>query len=172
VIINGVCIGNRIYRTLTELVTMCNYNRFLNSHISQFTIACEKSYVSPVGVTTQRLPTMGTPMPPTPPPGATDSTSNSYSYWYMCVQTESQSQDQSYFTTGGLPPISSSWRQASWDSLLEIFLAYGHSPYVTISLSWRWVCLLWICLGFRQVHVPYVIDYPFFCTIYEGKSIS
>jgi hypothetical protein len=26
------------------------------------------------------------------------------------------SQSQSYFTTGGLPPISSSWRQAPWDS--------------------------------------------------------
>jgi hypothetical protein len=25
------------------------------------------------------------------------------------------SQSQSYFTTGGLPPISSSWRQAPWD---------------------------------------------------------
>jgi hypothetical protein len=26
-----------------------------------------------------------------------------------------QSQSQSYFTTGGLPPISSSWRQAPWE---------------------------------------------------------
>jgi hypothetical protein len=31
------------------------------------------------------------------------------------------SQSQSYFTTGGLPPISSSWRQAPWDSRPEIF---------------------------------------------------
>jgi hypothetical protein len=30
--------------------------------------------------------------------------------------SESQSQSQSYFTTGGLPPISSSWRQAFWGS--------------------------------------------------------
>jgi hypothetical protein len=30
---------------------------------------------------------------------------------------------QSYFTTGGLPPISSSWRQAPWGSLTEIFFA-------------------------------------------------
>jgi hypothetical protein len=28
----------------------------------------------------------------------------------------SQSQSQSYFTTGGLPSISSSWRQAPWDA--------------------------------------------------------
>jgi hypothetical protein len=27
-------------------------------------------------------------------------------------QSQSQTQSQSYFTTGGLPPISSSWRQA------------------------------------------------------------
>jgi hypothetical protein len=31
------------------------------------------------------------------------------------------SQSQSYFTTGGLPPVSSSWRQAPWDSRPEIF---------------------------------------------------
>jgi hypothetical protein len=31
------------------------------------------------------------------------------------------SQGQSYFTTGGLPPISSSWCQAPWDSRPEIF---------------------------------------------------
>jgi hypothetical protein len=29
---------------------------------------------------------------------------------------------QSYFRTGGLPPISSSWRQAPWDSRPENFL--------------------------------------------------
>jgi hypothetical protein len=32
----------------------------------------------------------------------------------------SSSQSQSYFTTGGLPPISSSWRQAHWDSRPDI----------------------------------------------------
>jgi hypothetical protein len=32
-----------------------------------------------------------------------------------------QSQNQSYFTTGGLPPISSSWRRAPWDSRPEFF---------------------------------------------------
>jgi hypothetical protein len=46
----------------------------------------------------------------------------------------SQSQSQSYFTTGDLPPISLSWRQAPWDSRPEIFSRLnpcGHSPYVT-----------------------------------------
>jgi hypothetical protein len=32
----------------------------------------------------------------------------------------SQIQSQSYFTTGGLPPVSSSWRQAPWDPRPEI----------------------------------------------------
>jgi hypothetical protein len=35
--------------------------------------------------------------------------------------TDCQSQSQSYFTTGGLRAISSSWRQAPWDSGPEIF---------------------------------------------------
>jgi hypothetical protein len=29
----------------------------------------------------------------------------------------------------------------------------GNSPYVTSSLTRRWVCLLWICLTFRQVYI-------------------
>jgi hypothetical protein len=36
-----------------------------------------------------------------------------------------QSQSQSYFTTGGLPPISSSWPQAPWGSRPEIFFPNG-----------------------------------------------
>jgi hypothetical protein len=36
-------------------------------------------------------------------------------YW-QCIQGQSTFQSQSYFTTGGVPPISSSWRQAPWDS--------------------------------------------------------
>jgi hypothetical protein len=33
-----------------------------------------------------------------------------------------QSQSQSNFTTGGLPPMSSSWRQVPWGSRPENFL--------------------------------------------------
>jgi hypothetical protein len=49
-------------------------------------------------------------------------------------------QNQSYFTTGGLPPISSSWRQAPWGPRPEIFfqqISYDNSPYVTPSLTRR-----------------------------------
>jgi hypothetical protein len=31
----------------------------------------------------------------------------------------------------------------------------GNSPYVTSSLTRRWVCLLWICLAFRQVYMSH-----------------
>jgi hypothetical protein len=65
-------------------------------------------------------------------------------------------QSQSYFTTGGLPPISSSWRQATWDSRPEFFTQLntcGCSPYITSSLTRRWACLLWIYLVFIRVRV-------------------
>jgi hypothetical protein len=66
-----------------------------------------------------------------------------------------KSRSQSYFTTGSLPPISSSWCQAPWDPRLEFFFqlnSCGNSPYVTSSLTRRWVCLSWICLAFCQVY--------------------
>jgi hypothetical protein len=47
----------------------------------------------------------------------------------------------------------------------------GHSPYVTPSLRRRWVCLLWICLAFRQVyisHIAHVIEISSFWTIYKS----
>jgi hypothetical protein len=53
---------------------------------------------------------------------------------------------QPYFTTGCLPPISSSWRRAPSDSRLETFSFQlnpcGHSPHVTLSLTRDWVCHL------------------------------
>jgi hypothetical protein len=57
-------------------------------------------------------------------------------------QSQSQSQSQSYFTTGGLPPNSSSWRQAPWDPRPDLFFqlnSCGNCPYVTSSLTRRWV---------------------------------
>jgi hypothetical protein len=67
--------------------------------------------------------------------------------------TQSQSQIQSYFTTGGLPPISSFRRQTCWGSRPDIFFflqlnPYGHSPWVSSSLTRKWACLLWISLAF------------------------
>jgi hypothetical protein len=78
---------------------------------------------------------------------------------------QSQSHRQSYFTTSGLPPISLSWRQAPLSPTTRDFFPQLNpcsiSPYVTSSLTRRWVCLLRICLAFSQVyilHIQHVIE--------------
>jgi hypothetical protein len=65
-----------------------------------------------------------------------------------------RSQSQSYFTTDGLPSISSTWWQAFWDSRPKFSFQLntcGNSPYVTSSLTRRWACLLWICLALKHL---------------------
>jgi hypothetical protein len=32
----------------------------------------------------------------------------------------------------------------------------GISPYVTSTLTRKWICLLWICLAFRQVYISHI----------------
>jgi hypothetical protein len=65
----------------------------------------------------------------------------------------SQSQSQSNFTTGGLLPISVSWRQAPWDPRSVFFqlntCCYGH--YVKSSLTGGWVCRLQLLLVIASV---------------------
>jgi hypothetical protein len=39
-----------------------------------------------------------------------------------------RNKSQSYFTTGGLPPFSSSWRRAPWDSRPELFFSLKWTP--------------------------------------------
>jgi hypothetical protein len=63
----------------------------------------------------------------------------------------SQSQSQIYFMTGDLPPISSSWREAPWDSrsviLFSNWTLRGYSPYVKSSLTRGLVCRLQLLLA-------------------------
>jgi hypothetical protein len=65
-------------------------------------------------------------------------------------QSQSQRQSQSYFNTGSIPPINSSWRQAPWDSRHSNFTSqmntFDYSPYVTSSLTRGWVCRLQLLL--------------------------
>jgi hypothetical protein len=67
------------------------------------------------------------------------------------VHDVAQSQSQSYFTTGGLPPISSSWLSAPSDSRHSNFIfqlnTCGYSPYVASSLTRGWVCHLQLLLA-------------------------
>jgi hypothetical protein len=61
--------------------------------------------------------------------------------------------------TGSLLPISSSWCHAPSDSWAQIpppqLNLCGNSLSATSSLT-RWVCLLWICLAFRQVYISHI----------------
>jgi hypothetical protein len=72
-----------------------------------------------------------------------------FPYNWLC---QSQIQSQSYFTTGDLPPISSSWRQSPWDARPDIFFfqmnTFGNAPYVTSCLTRGWVCHLQLLLVF------------------------
>jgi hypothetical protein len=65
--------------------------------------------------------------------------------------TNTQSQSQSYFTTSGLPPISSSWCQAPADPWRSNFIfqlnTCDYSPYVTFSLTKGWFCHLQLLLA-------------------------
>jgi hypothetical protein len=68
------------------------------------------------------------------------------------MTAEYHSQSQSHFTTGGLPPICSSWRQAPWDLRPDFSFQIntcGHSPYVTSSLE-RMCLSFTIAAGPRQ----------------------
>jgi hypothetical protein len=61
-----------------------------------------------------------------------------------------RAKSQSYLSTGGLPLISSSWRQAPWDSRPAIFFQLNtcfHSPNVKSSLTRGWVCNLQLLLA-------------------------
>jgi hypothetical protein len=66
-------------------------------------------------------------------------------------------ESRSYFTTGGLPLISSSWRQAPWNSrpVFSFFQlnACGYSPYVTSSLTRGWVCRLQLLLVLTSARI-------------------
>jgi hypothetical protein len=68
---------------------------------------------------------------------------------YYSTMSTQLIESQSYCTTGGLPPISSSWRQAPWVPRPVFFLhlnTCGYSSYVTSSLTRGWVCRLQLLL--------------------------
>jgi hypothetical protein len=67
---------------------------------------------------------------------------------------------------------SSPLRPTTRDSFFELNPS-GNSPYVTSSLTRRWVSLLWICLAFCQVYIPHIehiIENVSFCTTQKFVS--
>jgi hypothetical protein len=71
-------------------------------------------------------------------------------FWALITGTL-VSQSHSYFTSGGLQQISSSWRQPPWDSRPGIsffnWILSFHSPYVTSCSTRGWVCSLQLLLA-------------------------
>jgi hypothetical protein len=87
---------------------------------------------------------------------------------------------RSYITTGGLPPVSSSWHQVPWSSRPESLFVlqlkpYTHSLCVTSSLTRRRTCILWISLAFVKrtyytSHMQHVIENSSFYNIYKSST--
>jgi hypothetical protein len=49
----------------------------------------------------------------------------------------SESKSQTHFTTGGLPPISSSWQQVPWDSRPAMFFFFNWTLAVTVLMYYK-----------------------------------
>jgi hypothetical protein len=131
---DGVWIGDLIYwplahlRLVTSLYRSLSHtdyysqsstastNRFVATDVDTRTIAASLNYTLQVSHIKSALHSRTL---------ATNSCLHSLPYRTE-ISTENcldQSQSQSYFTTDGLPPISSSWRQAPWDSWLVILFS-------------------------------------------------
>jgi hypothetical protein len=86
--------------------------------------------------------------------------STAHNNWAPTVLWLTATQSQSYFKNGGTPPIISFSHQAPWVSRPEFLLcnwalACGLSPYVTSSITWGLVYLLWICFAWPSVKCAY-----------------
>jgi hypothetical protein len=78
------------------------------------------------------------------------------------------------FTTGGLPAISSSWRQApeSHDQYSFQLNLCGYSPYVTFSLTIGWVSIVYNCCWFSPAQSfsgpsPVGLMTIFYCLMFD-----
>jgi hypothetical protein len=58
------------------------------------------------------------------------------------------------FTASQFVLMSSPWSPTTRDFFY--LNPSGNSPYLTSSLTRRWVCRLWICLAFRQMYVSHI----------------
>jgi hypothetical protein len=91
------------------------------------------------------------------------------SHNWLISSTVDSKWSQNYFTTGGLPPDSSSWRQAPWGSRSEIVFQLkpcGHSPYVTSSLTRRWGSLMNMLALYSSALIAHVARYWKFFLLY------
>jgi hypothetical protein len=73
-------------------------------------------------------------------------TRDSWLYFCLLPPEELIAYFQSYFTTGGLPPISSSWRQKPRDPRPEILFSNWTLAAMVLMLTRWWVCRLQLLL--------------------------
>jgi hypothetical protein len=134
--VNNVWIGSQVYWTLKQFVTTDNYD--ILSYTPHTT--AHKTFLSSLAVPWQRLPLADVSL------FLCSWTDPGLSYQLLITTVCRLFLDwlvvrvrvRVSFATGGLPPISSSSRQAPWDSRPVVVLQLntcGYSPYVTSSLT-------------------------------------
>jgi hypothetical protein len=80
---------------------------------------------------------------------------------YSCQSTARQTKWKSKlpydwrFTANQFVLASGPLRPTTWHFFFQL-KSCGNSPYVTSSLTRRWVCLLWMCLAFHHVYISHI----------------
>jgi hypothetical protein len=119
---------------LLQDVTASNYDNLTETHMSNITVTTAHKKAS---VFTSRFLVAASTGDIPLPLGSRNVPGLSYQ---LLTSRHCKSQSQSYFTTGGLPPISSSWRQpleAHDQDYLSQLNSCDNSPYVTSFLTRR-----------------------------------
>jgi hypothetical protein len=83
--------------------------------------------------------------------------------WRLTRESESKILYDWQFTAKKFVLLSSPLRSKTREFFFQLNLC-SNSPYVTSSLTRRFVCLLWICLFFRQVYTSHI------CHVIENSS--
>jgi hypothetical protein len=161
--IDSVWIGNRINWTLNQLV--------LCSSILQTLVPAVTSSLSLLGSGFQRrgfhffwIPELS----PTSPTRCSQHLSPSSYLTHRLTHVLIQVTNWTHSRSKSNSELPYHWRFTANQFLLassllritttNIFHLYpcDHNPYVTSFVTRRWVCLLWICLAFRQVYVSHI----------------
>jgi hypothetical protein len=125
---DAIWIGNWVYCTRIQLATTNNYDNLTKLHAPTISVTIAHKvfsvFTSRYLLTASnggRSPLCEFPNYPRTHLPASHFSQMQLSTDSITTQGQSQSQSQSYFTTFGLPPIRSSWRQTPWGSRPHFF---------------------------------------------------